>query len=449
MSKSGETPFRLKAASALVELAAQMERRHGPPKALALQPEFIIASAAKKLGASADDFSPLDPREMKGAIELLWRKPAPSTLTPDGLAKWLRWAESQWKPEVAVTRLSMALLRNYDPDNPAMPALFDWLAARENLLRGRFGEFARRWSLLRGGKAVEQIAANLAAGDLSVLQQAQQEIRAKITLQHSGLAAAIAELYGQSCGPLELSTVAPVISELLTFLGPRDMARPEHLENRHKAARIALISGVVEMAARDATDDSIAFALEVAFQLACDPRAEPDQWRDIPEAIAEQVEVWLVARTVDTAFQIVEELKTDDAQEWRQRQSFWRQYLPYIRRARLLCAPKARRVADRLKEPSCLLNTYLADHCGLLLELQGPAGARLIVVEINNRAQAMFWPEGQKAAPTFWEREFDGSQMRKNCQNLLSHIPPDGWPAKFAELIAENTGLRPDVSALS
>jgi hypothetical protein len=325
--------------------------------------------------------------------------------------------------------------------------LFDWLASRENLLWGRFGDLARRWSLLRGGAAVEHIAAALAAGDLSFLHEAQQDIRAKITLQFSGFAAAIAERYGQSCGLLELNAVQPVIGELLTLLGPRDMARPEHLHKRHKSARIALISGVVEMAARAASNEAIAFALNIAFQLASDPRAKPEEWRGFPEPIVEQVEVWLVERTVHTAFQIVDELKTDDAHEWRQRQAFWQNYLPYIRRARLLCAPKARRVADRLKEPSCLLHTYLADHCGLLLELQGLAGGRLIVVEINNRAQAMFWPAGQKAAPTLGAMEFDGSQMRKNCQSLLSHIPPEGWPAKFAELIAEHTGIRDDVAA--
>src|SRR6266571_6343705 len=171
MSKSGEAPFDVKTAlrlggngrTRLAELATRMERRYGPPRALAIQPECVIASAARRLATSGGAFGPLDPREKKGAIELAWRKLAPWPLAPQDVAAWLRWAESEWTPGVAVTRICTSLLRNYDPDNPATLVISDWLTAREALLWGRFGDFARRWRLVGGAPAVETIALSLAA----------------------------------------------------------------------------------------------------------------------------------------------------------------------------------------------------------------------------------------------------------------------------------------------
>ncbi len=53
----------------------------------------------------------------------------------------------------------------------------------------------------------------------------------------------------------------------------------------------------------------------------------------------------------------------------------------------------------------------------------------------------MFWPEGRANAPTFNQNTYDGSLLRSKCELFLSHLPPDAWPQKFAELVTEHTGI--------
>ena len=162
-----------------------------------------------------------------------------------------------------------------------------------------------------------------------------------------------------------------------------------------------------------------------------------------PENLLAQVEQWLAAPTLATAFQIVEELATDEAAVLEKREKFWRAYLPHATRARLLGARKTQQAATRLGEPCTPFKTYLSDHCGFLLELQGDDGRKLVIVEMNNLAQTMFWPQASANAPAFGEKSYDGSFLRARCEAFLSHLPPDAWPAKFSELIAQHTGIAP------
>jgi hypothetical protein len=424
----------------LAALSSDLERRHGPLRALANQPDFIVASAARKRAADGD-FHALDARENKAALDLFWRDPDSSTLTPRDVANWLEWAEAEWRPNVAPTRICATLLRHYDSDHIATPALLDWLKPREPALWGRFGDFARRWRLVEGDVAIEQIAQALASGELSFFHDLDRSLRVSTLVQGSGWAVALAECYGRLCSSFELDIARKIIPPLLALLGPRGLDACDGPEKSRAAARIALVSGIVTLAARAGDAPAIDFALDLAFALARDPRVDPTLWRDMPEAIVDQVDAWLVERTLNATFKIIAELNTDDADVLARRREFWRFYLPHIKRARLLCAPKAREAAERLGEPSCVLHTYLGDHCGVLLELKGPQNRRLVVVEINNRAQTMFWGDNDPGMPGFLETGYDRSRMRAQCALFLSHIPPDLWPEKFAELIESRTGL--------
>ena len=128
---------------------------------------------------------------------------------------------------------------------------------------------------------------------------------------------------------------------------------------------------------------------------------------------------------------------------WKNAKQFWRAYLLHATRARLLGARKTQQAATRLGEPCTPFKTYLSDHCGFLLELQGDDGRKLVIVEMNNLAQTMFWPQASANAPAFGEKSYDGSFLRARCEAFLSHLPPEAWPAKFAELIAQHTGIAP------
>jgi hypothetical protein len=146
---------------------------------------------------------------------------------------------------------------------------------------------------------------------------------------------------------------------------------------------------------------------------------------------------------LNAAFEIVAELKTDDPAIVEQRRQFWLAYLPHIARARLIGAHKALRVAGKRGIPCRALNTYLSDHCGFVLELRGEKGLEMQIVELNNHAQTMFWPTGTPNPPGFDQSAYDGSLLRSTCDALLSHLPSDSWPSKFADLIESRTAIPP------
>ena len=73
-------------------------------------------------------------------LELFWRRSQWTALTVD-VENWLRWAEAEWKPRICETRVCAAMLRHFDPQNPATDAVTRWLSTRQDQLWGRFGEF--------------------------------------------------------------------------------------------------------------------------------------------------------------------------------------------------------------------------------------------------------------------------------------------------------------------
>jgi hypothetical protein len=438
--------------SRLGRLAQELEERYGPGRAAPGAPESLIERAARKLAESGGDLAALDFAEKKAVLELIWRRRHPWVpLRPD-IANWLRWAETGWKPRIAETRAAIALLRHYDPANPAAPMMADWLAARQDLLWGRFGDFARAWRLWDSA-AVDRAAEALAGGDLAFLTEAGRNAQTRIVLQGSGFLVAVGEAFALRAEARGKAADWSAAAPLLDFFEPAGLLGATGPAGARAAAKSALIRGLVSWAAargkakdRDKTKDrdkARALALSLSFRIAGDPRAGLDDWRDLTEAIVAQVERWLVADTIGTSFRIVEELRTDDAQALALRDSFWRAYLPFATRARLIGARKAQGAAALQGAPCSGLKTYLSDHCGFLLELSGPQGRTITVLELNNLAQSLFWfgPEGR--APGFDQRSFDPGALRGRADSALSHLPPQGWAEKFAALIETQTGIAP------
>jgi|GEM_PF-6006328 len=427
-------------ASRLKNLARDFETRHGPARAGAGQPESIIDRAARKLGGRRGDFSILDAREKKAALELFWRNSGPWVACAADIDAWLAWAEADWKPRVAESRVCAALLRRFDPSHPATAQFGLWLAARQDQLWGRFGEFSRAYRVFDGAEAAEKIGAALAADDLAFLHDIERNAHARILLQSTGFGVAVVGAFARASFE-RTDAAAWSAADGLLDLFPRGLNSAGGPEYLRRDAKLGLISGVVRWAVAQATAEARQTALRLCIRLAGDPRESLEDWRDVPENLLAQVEQWLAAPTLATAFQIVEDLATDEAAVLKKRQEFWRAYLPHATRARLLGARKTQQAATRLGEPCTPFKTYLSDHCGFLLELQGDDGRKLVIVEMNNLAQTMFWPQASAKAPAFGEKSYDGSFLRSRCEAFLSHLPPDAWPAKFAELIAQHTGI--------
>ena len=305
----------------------------------------------------------------------------------------------QWKPRVAETRVCAALLRRFDPRHPATAQLGRWLAARQDQLWGRFGDFARSYRPFDGPPAAEKLGAALAADDLSFLDAIERNAHARILLQSTGFAVAVTDAFARVSAQRTDAAAWGAANGVLDLFprGLKSAGGPDFLK---RDAKIEMIGGVVRWAVAQATADARQTALRLSIRLAGDPRESLGDWRDVPEDLLAQVERWLVAPTLAAAFQIVEELATDEAAVLEKRQKFWSAYLLHATRARLLGARKTQQAAARLGEPCTPFRTYLSDHCGFLLELQGDDGRKLVIVEMNNLAQTMFWPQASARRPS-------------------------------------------------
>ncbi|MCI4683484.1 EH signature domain-containing protein [Candidatus Rhodoblastus alkanivorans] len=400
-------------------------------------PERVIDRAARKLAASGGDIDALDFAEKKAVLELLWRRRGPWIAREPDIEAWLRWAGTDWKPRIAETRVCMALLRHYDPELPVAGLSQSWLSGRAGALWGRFGDFARTWRLWEGVEAVARVAGSLAAGDLSFLRDGERAAQTRPILQGSGFLVAVAENYALRAAAAGDWTAA---GSMLDFFEPAGLLGAGGPAAARARAKIAFVSGLVGFGARSGAE-TIGHALKLAFRIAGDPRAGLEDWRDIPEDVLAQVERWLAADTLEAAFRIVADLRTDEPDALARRRAFWRAFLPFVTRARLIGARKAQSAAVLLHAPCSSLSTYLSDHCGFLLELRGPDGRDLVVLELNNLAQSLFWPGDDPRAPGFDQRAYDGGALRAKCDRALSHLPPQGWEEKFAQLIAQETGI--------
>ncbi len=424
----------------LQRLAADLAKRYGPPRDRAGQPSAILASAAQKLAETGGDLEALTQRERKAAIELFWS--GMHGWVP-GLAdrrRWLAWVSSEWGSRIGVTRVAMSFVRNFDPSSEATREVCSWLVSRTHELSGRFGKFVQTHVLPEGSAAAENVARSLASGDQSFFQDADSDIRCGAVTRGSGFLVAVVSAFGRLCSERQLREAETVTNTLLGFLGEHGLSGARGSQAMRDEARIAMVTGIVDWASQSFAVASIDIALQIVLSLADDPRISLSRWRDIPEDTRDTVEAWLTARTLENLFRVIDELKTDRPDMWQERQAFWRGYLPHIKRAYLLCAPMARPIAERLKERHGLLRSTEQRHCGILMQIVGPQGDKLTVLEVNKNASALFWSPGSSNAPEFNGSEYHRKLMLDDCDHRKYHM--GSWQEAFAQLIESETGIR-------
>ncbi len=423
----------------LARLARDLADRYGAAEAKQAVPASLLAEAAKKLAASGGDLEGLTQRERKAAVELLWNEMEGWRAGERDVRRWLAWADDGWGGRVGVTRVAMSYLRNFDPDHVATGEIGRWLAPRAGISYGPFGHaFARR--RLFAPDAALEVARELLAGDASFVDEVEGDVRSRSVLRGSGFAVAVAEQYGRRCGNASTKDVGRTLRRLLDLVGERGLDASRGSGVLRSRARVSLVSGLVMWGRRSA--GNVDPALELVLSLLDDPRATPAAWRGIPDEVRHEVEGWLTARTLENLFRVIEQLKTDRQDMAQERAEFWRGYLPFIRRAFLLCAPRAEPFAERLKEPFGRLESQQKDHCGILLELAGPAGDRLTIFEVNKNGRVIFWRQGSQATPSFYDfaHSYDRDDMLRRGDSNTTH--QGGWQAKVSDFIEAETGVR-------
>jgi hypothetical protein len=432
--------LQVRASSKLGALAAHLEKRYGSAQPTIGQPASILSSAAAKLVAHNGDLAWLSHRERKAAIELCWARFGEWEPDSAYVRRWLDWAEAEWNSRIGASRVAISYVRNFDPAVEATRIVGDWLALRSDQISGPFGEFFRRRALHDGRTSIGNISLSLASGNLDFLSEVGHDMRTLVIVRGSGFLVSIVAAYGRLCESGAVVEVGAVARALLGYLGDNGLGGKGSRAFRD-VARIAMITGIVKWASRSGESDAIGLAIEICLSLAGDPRQSMALWRGIPAEVLNNVEAWLTARTIDNLFRVIDELRTDQPQQWQARRAFWRSYLPYIKRAYLVCGAHAQLIADQLKEPYGILQTSDARHCGVLMQLVGHNGEKLVVLEVNKNAGALFWNPGTEHAPEFYNKgAYNRQSYLRTCDERKSHL--SSWPRRFADFIEGQTGIR-------
>lgn len=203
-----------------------------------------------------------------------------------------------------------------------------------------------------------------------------------------------------------------------------------------------MVVGIVKWARGVGSQEAADVAIGVCLSLAGDPRHSKAQWRDIPSDTIELVHGWLTARTIENMFQVIATLRTDHPDQVASRLAFWRGYLPSIRKAYLICANRAKPIAESLNERYGNLESVDQFHCGLLMEIVGPQNDRIVVLEINKNASALFWKSNSKWQPPdfYGQGPYPRATYLHACDARLNHM--GRWQSNFAQFIESQTGVR-------
>lgn len=197
--------------------------------------------------------------------------------------------------------------------------------------------------------------------------------------------------------------------------------------------------------------------IDRAVAHAGDPRINRGRWRPVEEASGDAYAVilrWLTQASVRQFFDIVSETMTDRPDMWAERRKFWTQYLD----AEMISAAwvafgsdgasRADRAAARTNDKSLSMFGRLASgsgrspqHAALIMKI-----GDLTIAEWSHNGKFNIWGLKDKHHPPLFRHntrrlpDYDPSELM-NAPVSGSHM--SGWQYKLAQIIRNQTGLRP------
>ncbi len=434
--------LRVSSQSKLKRLSKRLEATYGPPKLSSGQPQAILESAARKLVSNNEKIDFLTLREKKASIELFWLSLHGWQAGKRFRNNWLKWAEEEWSSRTGIRRIAMSAVRNYSSDSDASVEILNWLSQREENIYGSFGNFFREKDIVTGYPAIQKIAKKLASGNTDFFNEIEDDIRVSLIVKGSGFLVSMIEEYGVIASQGKTSNSASIIMGLIKLLGETGISGARGSETMREQARKSLVEGIVAgtLSRKDPTLTAD-LALEIIITTAGDPRISKASWRNIKVEVREEVESWLTERTIENVFKVIGSLKIDRPDMVSDRLKFWRSYLPFIKKAFLLCSNRAVPIANQLNERFGFLDNTEPDHCGMLLQIIGPSGHRLTVMMLNKNAKALFWTDESKYTPIFFDGRYNRRAMMSNRSHEMVHHT-EIWQKRFADYIESETGIR-------
>lgn len=200
-----------------------------------------------------------------------------------------------------------------------------------------------------------------------------------------------------------------------------------------------------------------AMIMEHAMAYASDPRINVARWRPVKDTMGEAYDTlvrWLTQASVRQFFDIVSQTMTDRPDMWAERRKFWTQYLD----AEMISAAwvafgsdgasLATRAASRTNDKSLAMFGRLGSgggrspqHAALIMRI-----GDLTIAEWSHSGKWNIWTSKDKRHPDLFRHngrrlpDYDPSELM-NAPTSGSHT--SGWHYKIAQVIRNETGLRP------
>jgi hypothetical protein len=408
-----------------------------------LQPsKFDIATIERDLLQDGTNLARFGRRDLQAMPYIIWGPNTRWRTDPVFLDRYLTAVADRWRG--GVKRMWRHHVMHYDPSATSTAVLALWLRERKSMLPEGLRSLSDRYELLGSGTAHRRIAEVALEGADPWLDFEQIGVSATL-MRGSTLMLAAIEAAGSALSTLHKQE--PVQARLLALLAGNakdaisEAAGSQDLRDR---ALRSLVDGLVEWQERtDPHDGEPERTVDFLLSLNGDPRFSPGRWRGrVSDRSTNSVEKWLSRKTLDAFFRIIDGLRTDRPDMWKERREFWMSYLPFVTKAWLVVGPKGVPFAERegLKYARFDGGGTMQDHCGLMLQIRN-----VCVLEMNKNGSASFWREGAFGLPGLYLETYNRNsiRLRKDGRNVFveSHIPPSGWQRKFRDLILQITGL--------
>ena len=405
-------------------------------------PPDLLASLEQKLLRQPEALQGLVRRELKAAPYVIWGSDPRWRSDAEFVGRYLVEVAARWP--TGPRRLWRHHVMNFDAGSPATRVLAAWLGDRLAQLPDGLQALSKAYALMEIERAPAVMAgAVLSRGtpsaDFEGVGLGADAMRA------SGLSVETLDAVGRLLSEGSIAERVPDSLRALLAGDPADAITAASCgqPTRDRALR-SLVDGLVAWQTRiDPDGQAPEPTLDFLLALNGDPRFARSRWqgRVAPGSI-DAAERWLSRKTIDAFFRVVDALRTDRPDMWRERRAFWMSYLPHVARAWLVVGPHAVALAEREGVRFGRFVTgdgTMADHCGLVLQVKSAC-----VLEMNKNGSAIFWHSGAPGLPGPFDETYNRAALRsrRTMQEVFveRHVPGT-WQRKFRDRLFQMTGL--------
>jgi hypothetical protein len=423
----------------IAKVAAILEERMSR---LAEPLPFDLDALQAKLLRVADtgDWAPISERDLRNTCFCLWRTTPP-------LAGDLRFLERYFgalrsaASRIATKFLIRTYFMHFDPSAPGLREVAQYLGETVAAWPWDWAAHHRNYRLFDPLEAPRRIAdAALAHGRP---RKFLETLGLKGQLGSSPFSAACFRAATVMVGRRLEDGPEVAVASILTEWATLEDRRLAFYGERNELAKALLLPW--ERA--DPPDDLRAHLTQFFVETYKDPRLSPLAWEEV-NVIAKNVMLrWLAKGSLEQFLQVVD--KTAPGHQWDYRRAFWAAYIDgqFVRDAWVAFGAMGQAYATRLAQDTSdrnmsrfgrLNRSHEGTQAVLLLRI-----GDLVIGDWSHNGALRIWRSDNPAAPSFYRRDYEAAELRRNSDFSRVHsYPPGAWQADTAQFIRRHTRIR-------